>query len=172
MDCIICGVELDANNHHQSQVNNYIYKCNECLRREKREWARDNVDKKLSNDRSTRYKLKLKSSNPIKYSCSQMRSSARKRATRLNLPFELSAGYLSSIAPATCPVFGEEIRYGGGDKSKWSASLDRIVPSLGYVEGNVQIISNLANMMKNQASKKEILMFAQWAMEKFGNKTK
>jgi hypothetical protein len=38
--------------------------------------------------------------------------------------------------------------------------LDKIVPELGYVKGNVQVISTLANTMKNQASIEQLLTFA------------
>jgi hypothetical protein len=37
-----------------------------------------------------------------------------------------------------------------------SPSLDRLVPALGYVIGNIHVISNRANTLKNNASIKEL----------------
>lgn len=42
--------------------------------------------------------------------------------------------------------------------------LDRISPELGYIVGNVQIISLLANTMKNEANASEMRQFAEWAL--------
>jgi hypothetical protein len=38
--------------------------------------------------------------------------------------------------------------------------LDKIIPELGYVKGNVRIISTLANTMKSNAIKDQLLTFA------------
>jgi hypothetical protein len=38
--------------------------------------------------------------------------------------------------------------------------LDKIIPELGYVKGNVRIISTLANTMKSNATKDQLLTFA------------
>ena len=43
-----------------------------------------------------------------------------------------------------------------------SPSLDRIIPELGYVPGNVQVISHQANTMKSNATLKELKAFAAW----------
>lgn len=37
-----------------------------------------------------------------------------------------------------------------------SPSVDKIIPQLGYVKGNVQIISNRANIMKNDATLEDV----------------
>ena len=67
----------------------------------------------------------------------------------------------------------------GGDLDT-SPSLDRIDPTRGYVHDNIQIISNLANRMKNNASDEQLLRFShyyieyyrQWYVEgKVGNNT-
>jgi hypothetical protein len=91
-----------------------------------------------------------------------MCGSARKRARALGVGYDIDAKYVESICPADCPVFFEPLKYGGGPKSKWSASLDRIMPEEGYVHGNVQVISLLANTMKNEATYSELCKFARW----------
>lgn len=52
----------------------------------------------------------------------------------------------------------------GGDLDT-SPSLDRINPIRGYVSGNIQIISNLANRMKNNADDEQLLRFSHYYIE-------
>ena len=47
-------------------------------------------------------------------------------------------------------------------------SLDRIIPELGYVPGNVQVISQLANAMKWDSTREERLTFANWVLSSEG----
>jgi len=70
--------------------------------------------------------------------------------------------YLREIAPKKCPVFGKKLITGEGQSHDWSPSVDKIIPSKGYVRGNIQIISYLANKMKQDASPKQLKQFAQW----------
>lgn len=44
-------------------------------------------------------------------------------------------------------------------------SVDRINSKLGYIKGNVQVISNKANRMKNDASIEELLIFSKNAIK-------
>jgi hypothetical protein len=111
---------------------------------------------------SLKSSYKIKTTNPVKYSCKQMLSSSKKRASSLNKPHDITTSYLILIAPKQCPVFGWELKYGGGQKSKQSPSLDKIDPHKGYTKDNVQIISLLANLMKSQATPDELKLFAQW----------
>ena len=60
-----------------------------------------------------------------------------------------------------CPVFGIEItmqrnKGRGGDDS--SPSIDRIDNSAGYIKGNVRLISNKANKLKNRMTRGECQM--------------
>lgn len=101
--------------------------------------------------------------NPKGYWAKNTYKSARNRAKTKNLPFNLTRKYLESIAPDTCPVFGINfVFFGAGITSILSPSLDRLRPELGYVEGNVQVISLKANSIKSSATADEVLKVAQW----------
>jgi hypothetical protein len=166
--CIICSAKLDSSNTTWYRQKNYIYKCNECIKTEKAIQANEarKRDPGLSAERCHRHHVKLKNSAPKKYTSQQMRSSAKKRADALCVPYDLDAKYIESICPDICPIFKIELKFGGGNKGKNSASLDRIKPSLGYVKGNVRVISYLANLMKNEASDEELILFAKWILKK------
>jgi hypothetical protein len=85
---------------------------------------------------------------------------AKYRATRAGLAFNID---ITDIRiPDRCPVLGITIRRRAGDTST-SPSLDRIVPSLGYVKGNVQIISWRANQLKRDASLEELRLMGRFA---------
>lgn len=104
------------------------------------------------------YQRKYYEENPTKYLYWQIKG----RASELGLPFDLDLSDL--IIPDTCPILDIPIfrNTGKHGPSSNSPSVDRINPSLGYVKGNVWIISQRANVMKNDASFKELERFANW----------
>lgn len=88
---------------------------------------------------------------------------ARTRAKFLNLPFDLTNEYILSILPEACPVLGVTLSFGGTSRPvPNSASIDKIVPSLGYTKGNVAVISYKANAIKSNATADEIERVAKW----------
>ena len=70
--------------------------------------------------------------------------------------------HLHEIMPKKCPVFNVPLVKGKGKPHDWSPSIDKIDPDKGYIKGNVQVISMLANTMKNHANKKQLRQFAKW----------
>jgi hypothetical protein len=82
-------------------------------------------------------------------------NSAKKRAKEKGIVFNLTIEDIH--LPSICPALGIELDY-----SKKlcvrpnSPSLDRRIPELGYVKGNVQVISHKANTMKSDASLDEL----------------
>jgi hypothetical protein len=95
--------------------------------------------------------------NPHDRSRSSLLGLAKQRAKRTGLPFDL---YLEDITiPEFCPVLKVKLE----SKTRFAPSLDKIVPSKGYVKGNVWVISKLANQMKSDASILELRRFAEWA---------
>ena len=56
-----------------------------------------------------------------------------------------------------CPALGIKMMVGTNEKGNWrSPSLDRIIPELGYVKGNVVIVSFKVNRVKNNSSLEEL----------------
>lgn len=80
---------------------------------------------------------------------------AKKRSKEKNLSFNIDENYIKSIFPLDncCSVFGTKfVRNDYYAK----ATLDRIIPELGYIKGNIIIISNRANMIKSDCSFEEL----------------
>ena len=61
--------------------------------------------------------------------------------------------------PEVCPVFGTPL----GD----DASIDRFIPSEGYVAGNIHIISLRANVVKGNATLEELEAVVAWMKSKY-----
>lgn len=77
------------------------------------------------------------------------------RARRNGIPFNLEVSDI--LIPEYCPLLNIKINQPlSGKLSGNSPSVDRINPKLGYVKGNVRIISNRANTLKNNATIKEL----------------
>lgn len=94
--------------------------------------------------------------NPHKF----MYWSAKKRAKQFNLEFNIEIGDI--IIPENCPYLNEKLtRIQGDGRQPYNPSLDRIDPTKGYVKGNIEVISNKANIMKNNASKDELITFSE-----------
>lgn len=86
-----------------------------------------------------------------------MVQSARNRARELGLPFNLEVGDI--VIPEFCPVLGIKLERGNNNSRP---ELDRVVPSLGYVKGNVNVISGRANRIKWNASLEELEAVAKY----------
>lgn len=172
--CIKCNVLLNSDNTTWYRMKNYIYKCNDCVRKEKAEQARKKQKQNPQKyaERSRKYLNKLKTEFPKKYTARQQYSSAQKRAQALNLNFNLTCAFIESISPDYCPILNKPLKYGGGEKTNESPALDRINPEKGYIRGNVQIVSLLANLMKSNATEKDMLAFAEWVFKNYKNDKK
>ena len=90
---------------------------------------------------------------------------AKMRAKLAKLPFTLSL--VDIHIPKRCPIFKMVLApatiRGGKDNSP---SLDRIKSHLGYVRGNVQVISSRANRAKSNLTPRELVQLAQFVIRK------
>ena len=87
-------------------------------------------------------------------------SQVKNRAKRKQIPFNLKVSDI--IIPEYCPILGVKLDTNMSMNYKYSPSLDKINPKVGYIKGNVMIISMKANLMKNDATKEELLNFSNY----------
>lgn len=88
---------------------------------------------------------------------------ARRRAEAAHVPFALTLEYVLSLMVEKCPALGIDLVYkNAGQVGADSATLDRTKPALGYVPGNVQVISHRANSIKSDAIAAEVTAVARW----------
>ena len=94
---------------------------------------------------------------------------SKRRANSKNLPFDLTSDYLESIFPKNCicPILGYKMKVSNVSLGKLSPTLDRVNPRLGYVKGNVEFVSNIANCMMTSATGKDIKKFVKWATKRY-----
>lgn len=88
-------------------------------------------------------------------------NSAKSSAKLRGLEFSLTLNDI--LIPKICPILGITLdgKRGQG-RRKCSPSLDRIDSSKGYTKDNIWIVSDLANRMKQNATKEELKLFGKW----------
>lgn len=91
----------------------------------------------------------------------------KERATKDNIEFNID---LSDInIPTHCPYLNIELTHElGQGQLPTNSSIDRIDPTRGYVKGNIQIISRLANTMKSNATQEQLKTFATNILKEYG----
>ena len=87
---------------------------------------------------------------------SAMWSRAKYRAAHKGREFTITKEDI--VIPERCPLLGIPLvcHRGKGSQQGNSPSLDRIDPTKGYIKGNVWVISNRANTLKNDATLTEL----------------
>ena len=86
-------------------------------------------------------------------------SRIKARAERNGLPFNLTIE--DCEIPEMCPALGTPLILNDPNKYQ-SPSMDRVVPSLGYVKDNVRVISYRANQIKSNATIEEMEKVLAW----------
>ena len=86
---------------------------------------------------------------------------AKQRSKKVGLPFAITEKDIK--IPRRCPALGILLRQGAGRRRLDSSpTLDRLNPRLGYVPGNVVVISYLANTIKSNADYRQIGAVYRW----------
>src|SRR5674476_382569 len=131
-------------------------------------WRTNNPEK--ARDANARRHREFKRKNGVSRTCAYYRKqdsagfikrmfkSAKDRAEKYGLAFNIVLADI--VIPEKCPILGIPLIFGdtstrGPNPS--APSLDRKIPALGYVVGNIAVISHRANRLKSDLIEEELL---------------
>jgi hypothetical protein len=111
--------------------------------------------KKCSAERAAKERARRKENWKHKPSLAMLNNS-KQRAKVAGLEHTLTIDDI--IIPDYCPVLGIKLDTGDRKRKGNAPSIDRIDNSKGYTKENIMVISNKANMIKNDATIDELIM--------------
>lgn len=85
---------------------------------------------------------------------SRLLEGARRRARERGMPCDITKEDI--VIPEFCPYLGIPLKRIPGRQSDGTPSIDRIIPELGYVKGNIIVVSWRANNLKCNATLEEL----------------
>ena len=158
-------------------------RCKTCLRQETREWNENYIENK---DKKCRICNKIKpieefnkiypigrrhnyckdcknqKGRNVEHSDWRLRlmDGAKARSKKQKVPINIVLDDI--IINDNCPILGIKLEKGNGKTTDNSPSLDKIIPELGYVKGNIMVISHKSNSIKRDANADELEKIAQY----------
>jgi hypothetical protein len=169
---------LDQYHKNKHNKNGHATRCKACACLATAMWRENNVNRfkkaneswrKNNPDKAKEIARKNRAKYRIEYPERFMVSGAKQRAKQRNLEFCLAPEDIS--IPDTCPLLGIKLERSSGKMSPSSPSLDRIDPRRGYTKDNVWVISQRANVIKNDATPSELIQIAEVLIEIFPHLT-
>lgn len=97
------------------------------------------------------YMLARRRNQWAKVKICELASRCKKRGIQFSLVEE------DLVVPEYCPILGIKLEINTGRLADNSPSVDRIIPDLGYVKGNVVVVSQRANWLKKSATLSELI---------------
>ena len=100
------------------------------------------------------YRVRQLETNAFEYRLKRALSMCKIRAKECNVPFDITLQDLIEIFPKDnkCPILDVEFVWGNKNSKELAPSIDRMIPQLGYVKGNINFISYKANRIKNDST--------------------
>lgn len=150
MGCVECSAakaqawRSENSEHRRAYRNQYRTDNPEVERKHRRKYQ----------PRANELRQQSRQEDPIRF----MLYAARGRAKKHGIEFDLLPQDLTM--PTHCPVLGISLEMCTEYQRDRSPTLDRIIPGLGYVRGNVIVVSAKANRIKNDATVEEIQQVA------------
>lgn len=101
-----------------------------------------------------------------------VRNKAKYRAKKKSIPFNVSTEYLIrlwDLQKGCCFLTDQKMLLQNSDR-RLSGSIDRIIPFLGYIPGNLIWLVNRVNMMKSDVTLEEMSLWMPFWFERIRNK--
>lgn len=167
--CLTCGNikvfdDFRIRKGKDNKPDYVVHNCKVCeatytseYRKKNPEKVKEYTDYYVKSGKSRDSKINLALKNLQKHLWKQAKNNAKNRNKDFNLDIE------DIIIPDVCPYLEIPLKFnvsGSRTSNSDSYSIDRIDVDKGYVKGNVQIISWLANTMKNAATIEQLITFA------------
>lgn len=123
----------------------------------------DYVNRPSVKERASKTGKQKHRNNPI----GSMFRNAKARAIKKGLVFTITKEDI--IIPEFCPYLGVKLIVGtyADRKAGNSPTLDRIDSDRGYIKGNVEVVSDLANRMKQNADIETLVAFSKSVLKRF-----
>lgn len=169
LKCSKCKSLKDSSEFYKSlkYTRGFEYRCKECARQRSVEYHEDNREILLFKWKSKRENLTQEQKKEIaNKNRDWYRLDIRKRLLWRAKERSNKEGILCNldlediIIPEVCPLLKVPFIYGGKYDKWFTYSIDRVDNSKGYIKGNIQVITYLANTMKSHASKQQLITFA------------
>ena len=139
----------------------------------KKKWraSRTEEQKKRRREYDRKWRASCDLDQCRKRKISDMYFQAKRRAANKDLPFNITRQDIADVWPKDdyCPALRIPLKIKGGNKISTdnSPNLDRVIPILGYVKGNIAVVSKLANSIMSSARPSEVIKVGKWFDEKY-----
>ncbi len=153
--CKYCTRELSISEFHKHSSYKFgvMPYCSDCRA------ARTKVRRKERGEEYKSYARKQALNYRTKHPEFTFYSNAKARARKENLPFTITRADI--VIPERCPVFDIPL-IRSSRLTDNSPTLDKIIPELGYVPGNVAVISHKANKLKSNGLLDDFIKLISW----------
>jgi hypothetical protein len=164
--CTSCLVDLiHPNNISTHNIKNSTYLCRTCNNKQKYQQEKNRRKNKSFGDTSH---------------VADILKGVRKRAKKRKLEFSLRTKDIKKLLSSNCPILGIKyelnktgLKWGNKEgQNNWATSLsvDRIDNNKGYIQGNIILVSSMANAIKNQATPDQIQKVATFYKKLYNEK--
>lgn len=156
LHCPVCDSDLPYYKFRISKKSHTgrVWCCAEC--EDKRNVSPNNFRKEYDKEFKDRI-YKQKRDSRIRNFIHAMWKAAKSRAEHRGIEFNIEESDIT--IPERCPLLGIPLICGTKEDYNNSPSLDRIDNTMGYVKGNIWVISKKANTMKSSATLEELYTF-------------
>jgi len=166
--CKICKIQKPLDSFRKKKGGKYgkYNKCRQCccieyehqqnvLSNERKQQILDNKKRRYHflTKEEKRKNLDKQKEYYMKYPEKILYKNARHRAKEENLEFDIQIDDI--VIPEFCPILGIRLIRGSNKICNNSPTLDRVDINKGYIKGNISVISNKANRLKNNGTSDE-----------------